>query len=144
MVCELMEKKDYRAIIEAMLFARGKAVQINEMMSILELSKKDLELILSEMIIEYQSEYRGIEIIKINDTYQMCTKQEYFDYIYPLLDNRPKPSLSTQALETLAIIAYNNNITKPEIESIRGVNSDGTVYKLLEYGLIDGIFDKRN
>lgn len=59
-----------------------------------------------------------------------------FDYIYPIFDNRTKPNLSQAALETLAIIAYNPKITRAEIEAIRGVNSDGTIYKLLEYNLI--------
>ncbi len=67
----------------------------------------------------------------------MCTKKEYYEYIYPLFDNRAKPNISTAALETLSIIAYNPNVTRAEIEAIRGVNADGTVYKLLEYDLIE-------
>lgn len=80
---------------------------------------------------------RGIEIIKVNDGYQMCTKKEYYEYIYPILDKRTKPNLSNAALETLSIIAYNPGITRAEIESIRGVSSDATIYKLLEYNLIE-------
>ena len=67
----------------------------------------------------------------------MCSKKEYYDYIYPVLDKRAKPNLSNAALETLAIIAYNPRATRAEIEAIRGVNSDGTIYKLLDYGLIE-------
>lgn len=135
-----MEIKEQKAIIEAMLFASGRAVKINELMAILELSRKELELILQQMRLEYeQAEQRGIELIKINDTYQLCTKKEYSEYIYPLLDTRVKPNLSNAALETLSIIAYNSNITRAEIESVRGVNSDGTIYKLLEYGLIEDV-----
>ena len=130
-----MEVKEQKAIIEAMLFASGRPVKISEMMSALELARKDVEILLSQMRLEYD-EKRGIEIIKINDTYQMCTKKELYEYVYPLIDNRAKPNLSNAALETLAIIAYNPNITRAEIESVRGVNSDGTMYKLLEYGLI--------
>ena len=80
---------------------------------------------------------RGIEIIKVENGYQLCTKREYYDYVYPVLDKRAKPNLSTAALETLAIIAYNQRATRAEIEAIRGVNSDGTIYKLLDYGLIE-------
>ena len=61
----------------------------------------------------------------------------YYEYIYSVLDKRSKPNLSTAALETLAIIAYNQRATKAEIEAIRGVSSDGTIYKLLDYGLIE-------
>ena len=64
-------------------------------------------------------------------------KKEYYDYIYPLFDNRAKPTISTAAMETLSIIAYNPKITRAQIESIRGVAVDGTIYKLLEYGLIE-------
>lgn len=128
---------EQKAIIEAMLFACGRAVNINEIMAVLELPRKELELILQQMRLEYEQSPRGMEIIKINDTYQMCTKKEYAEYIYPLIDNRAKPNLSNAALETLAIIAYNQNVTRAEIESVRGVNSDGTIYKLLEYGLIE-------
>ena len=85
---------------------------------------------------EYKKEDRGIEIIKIEDNYQLCTKKELYDYIYPILDNRAKPNLSNAALETLAIIAYNPKITRAEIESIRGVSADACIYKLLEFGLI--------
>ena len=67
----------------------------------------------------------------------MCTKKEYYEYIYPILDKRSKPNLSNAALEILAIIAYNSGVTKAEIEMIRGVNSDATIYKLLEYNLIE-------
>lgn len=131
-----MDIKEQKAIIEAILFASGRAVNINEIMVALEIPRKETEIILQQMRLEYEQENRGMEIIKINDTYQMCTKKEYYEYIYPLLDNRAKPNLSNAALETLSIIAYNPNVTRAEIESIRGVSSDATIYKLLEYGLI--------
>ena len=75
--------------------------------------------------------------LKTENGYQLCTKKEYYEYIYPILDKRTKPNLSTAALETLAIIAYNQRTTRAEIEAIRGVNSDATIYKLLDYGLIE-------
>lgn len=128
-----MEKPE--AIIEAILFAAGRPVTKKELITALELSEEEIESIIRNMQGEYKN--RGIDIIKIEETYQLCTKKEYYEYIYPVLDNRVKPSISNAAMETLAIIAYNPEITKAEIESIRGVNSDGTVYKLLEYNLIE-------
>ncbi|MBO6243425.1 MAG: SMC-Scp complex subunit ScpB, partial [Clostridia bacterium] len=86
---------------------------------------------------EYKTEERGIELIRVNDSYQLCSKKELYEYIYPILDKRNKPKLSNAALETLSIIAYNQRITRAEIEEIRGVSADGCVYKLLEYGLIE-------
>ena len=86
---------------------------------------------------EYDDRNSGLEIIKVDDSYQMCTKKEYYENIYPLFDNRSKPNISNAALETLSIIAYNPKITRSEIEAIRGVSADGTIYKLLEYNLIE-------
>ncbi len=132
-----MEIKEIKAIIEAMLFSTGREVSDRELMGILELNKEQLENIMESLQFDFQSQNRGVEIIKVNNAYQMCTKKEYYEYIYPLFDNRSKPNLSNPAMETLAIIAYNPRITRAEIEAIRGVNSDGTMYKLLEYNLIE-------
>ena len=132
-----MEIDKLKAIIEAILFASGKPIETKELMKNLELSEQDLELILQSMKLDYENEKRGIELIKMDNSYQLCTKKEYYEYIYPILDNRVKPTLSNAAMETLSIIAYNPKITRAEIESIRGVNSDGTIYKLLEYNLIE-------
>ena len=132
-----MEIDKLKAIIEAILFASGKPIETKELMKNLELSEQDLELILQSMKLDYENEKRGIELIKMDNSYQICTKKEYYEYIYPILDNRVKPTLSNAAMETLSIIAYNPKITRAEIESIRGVNSDGTIYKLLEYNLIE-------
>lgn len=132
-----MELEKQKAIIEAILFASGKEVEITTLMSALELSYKEIELILGQMRLEYQEKNHGIEIIRVNNSYQMCTKKEYFDYIYPLFDNRAKPNLSSAAIETLSIIAYNPKITRAEIDSIRGVSTDGVLYKLQEYNLIE-------
>lgn len=132
-----MEIDKIKAIIEAMLFACGRPIETKEFMANLELTAEDVENILQSMKADFENKDRGVEIIKIDNAYQLCTKKEYYDYIYPLLDNRSKPTLSNAAMETLAIIAYNPKITRAEIENIRGVNSDGTIYKLLEYNLIE-------
>ena len=130
-----MEIQKMKAIIEAILFAAGRVVTQEELVLALEIDKNQLE----EIIKSAQEDYRmrGLEIIKVENGYQLCTKREYYDYVYPVLDKRAKPNLSTAALETLAIIAYNQRTTRAEIEAIRGVNSDGTIYKLLDYGLIE-------
>ena len=132
-----MDISEQKAIIEAILFASGKEVEIEKFMSVLELSRKEIELILGQMRLEYQEKNHGIEIIKVNNCYQMATKKELFDYIYPLFDNRAKPNLSSAAMETLSIIAYNPKITRAEIDNIRGVSTDGVLYKLQEYNLIE-------
>ena len=132
-----MDIEKIKGIIEAILFAAGREVTKNELVLALEISEDDLEKIISNMQEEYKLENRGIEIIKLDNSYQLCTKKDLYQYIYPVLDKRSKPNLSGAALETLSIIAYNPKITRAEIEDIRGVSADACVYKLLEYGLIE-------
>ena len=131
-----MQINETKAKIEAILFAAGREVTKNEIMLVLEISSDEIDEIISSMQNDYKNEDRGIELIKIDDSYQLCTKKDMYEYVYPVLDKRNKPNLSTAALETLSIIAYNPKITRAEIEAIRGVSADACVYKLLEYGLI--------
>ena len=131
-----MEIDKIKSIIEAILFAAGRQVTIKELMISLEIPKEDLENIIVSMQEDYREQSRGIEIIKLDDSYQLCTKKELYEFLYPILDKRSKPNLSNAAWETLAIIAYNPRVTRAEIESIRGVGADACIYKLLEYGLI--------
>lgn len=133
---KIMNIEKIKSIIEAILFAAGRQVNIKELMMTLELSKEDLENVIVSMQEDYKNQNRGIEIIKVEDSYQLCTKKELYEYIYPIIDKRVKPNLSNAALETLSIIAYNQRITRAEIEAIRGVGADACIYKLLEYELI--------
>lgn len=132
-----MEINQIKSTIEAILFAAGRPVSQKELVLSLEISEEDIENMIASMQEEYQQQTRGIEIVKINHNYQLCTKKELHDFIYPVLDKRNKPNLSNAALETLSIIAYNPKISRAEIEAIRGVSADACVYKLLEYGLIE-------
>lgn len=132
-----MESENKKAIIEAILFASGREVKISQIVSILDIEADNVQAIIEQLKTEYENQERGFEIIKVGESYQMITKKEYYEYLYPLFDNRAKPSLSSAALETLSIIAYNPKITRAEIEAVRGVASDSCIYKLLEYGLIE-------
>ena len=132
-----MEDKKNESIIEAILFSAGRPVEKKELVLSLEISEEEIDNIIDKMQKEYENQNRGIEIIKIEDSYQLCSKKELYEYLYPILDKRNKPKISNAALETLAIISYNPRITRAEIEAIRGVSADGCIYKLLEYGLIE-------
>lgn len=132
-----MESNKIKSIIEAILFSAGRPVEKKELILSLEISIEEIDNIIRSMQKDYEEQNRGIEIIQVEDSYQLCTKKELYEYIYPILDKRNKPKLSNAALETLSIIAYNPRITRAEIEAIRGVSADACVYKLLEYGLID-------
>ena len=132
-----MEIEKVKQIIEAIMFAVGRDISTKELSAVLELTPTDVEEIIENMRTDFQEQGRGIEIIKVNDGYQLCSKKDLHDYIYQIIDKRNKPNISQAALETLAIVAYNPKITRAEIETIRGVNSDGTIYKLLEHNLIE-------
>ena len=132
-----MNIEKIKSIIEAILFSAGRIVQLNELVLVLEQNEDDIVKIIKQMQDEYKVSNRGIEIIKVENGYQLATKKDLYEYIYPILDKRTKPNFSTAALETLSIIAYNPRITRAEIEAIRGVSADACVYKLLEYGLVE-------
>ena len=132
-----MEKNKMKGIIESILYAAGREVSIKELMSVLEAESKDIIETVNEMKEEYEKENRGIQIINVDGAYQLCTKKENYDYICQVFDKRAKLQLSQAVMETLSIIAYNPRITRAEIEAIRGVGSDGIIYKLLDYNLIE-------
>ena len=132
-----MEINKSKGVIESILFSAGREVKITELMSALEASSEEIITVVESMKEDYKNEERGLQIINVGEAYQLCTKQEYYEYLYSIFDKRYKPILSQAAIETLAIIAYNPKITRAEIEAIRGVNSDGTIYKLLDYNLIE-------
>ena len=132
-----MEINKSKGVIESILFSAGREVKITELMSALEASSEEIITVVESMKEDYKNEERGLQSINVGEAYQLCTKQEYYEYLYSIFDKRNKPNLSQAAIETLAIIAYNPKITRAEIEAIRGVNSDGTIYKLLDYNLIE-------
>ena len=132
-----MKLENVKSVIESMLFAAGRVVKTSEIATILEMTPDEVEHILGNFKADFLNESRGIELIKVNDGYQLTTKKENYDYVVQLMDNRTKPSLSMAALETLSIIAYNPRITRAGIEAIRGVSTDGTIYRLMEYHLIE-------
>lgn len=128
--------KNSKSIIEAILFAAGRQVEVKELAMALEESSEKIIDEIEQLKNEYNENNKGFEIIKVNDSYQMCTRKDYYDYVAQILDKKSKPNLSNAALETISIIAYNPNVTRAQIETIRGVGCDGTIYKLLEYELI--------
>ena len=101
-----------------------------------ELSSKEIEIMLNLLIEEYREQNRGIQIIKLENKYQMCTNKDYAEYIKKIIEPKKKKSLSQATLETLTIIAYKQPITKVEIEDIRGVKCDKVLQTLFENELI--------
>lgn len=130
-----MKMEKTKNAIEAILFASGRIVEIKELVIALEISEAEIINTIEEMQKDYET--RGIEIVKVNEGYQLVSKKEYYENVCAVLDKRTKPALSNAALEVLSIIAYNPKVTRAEIENIRGVNSDACIYKLNEYNLIE-------
>jgi len=135
----ISSKKVYFSIIESLLFVSGEPLNIKEIASIIECSVKFAEELLAEFSEFYNEERRGIKLIRINDSYQLVTKEENSTYVQKLLKTNSRQSLSQAALETLAIIAYNQPITRISIDEIRGVKSDRAVQTLVERNLIKDV-----
>ncbi|HHT51552.1 MAG TPA: SMC-Scp complex subunit ScpB [Eubacteriaceae bacterium] len=123
-------------IIEGLLFAAGEALSIKEIASIIKEDIIETEKILSEMKDLFDYYRRGIQIKKIEDKYQLATRSEHYEYIKQIMVNKDRSGLSKAALETLAIIAYKQPVTRMEIESLRGVKSEGSIQRLLDRSLI--------
>lgn len=131
-----MELENIESIIEAILFAAGDTIESNTLVQILEIDKNRLLKIMDNLIQKYNNENRGLEIIVVEDSYQIRTNPKYFEFVKKLRDHKTNNGLSQAALETLAIIAYKQPITKPEVEAIRGVGCYTSVLRLMEYELI--------
>ncbi|MGV8145031.1 MAG: SMC-Scp complex subunit ScpB [Alkaliphilus sp.] len=132
-----MHKDELKGIIEALLFAWAEPLSIKELCKLLNAEKEEVEIAIKEMTDEFDYEKRGLQIIKMDDYYQLATKPKYYEYIRELLEPSQKKGLTRATLETLSIIAYKQPVTKVEIESIRGVKCDKSIHTLNEKGLIE-------
>jgi segregation and condensation protein B len=133
---ETLNKESIKSILESLLFVNEKPISLEELSEILEVQKKDLEIPLSELTLEYTNRLSGTCIVQVAGGYQMCSAPTNEPWIKKMYRDRSKQKLSGASLETLAIIAYKQPLARIEIESIRGVNIDGVVRHLLSLGLI--------
>lgn len=124
------------AAIEAILFAEGHAVSLDDFSKALGIGEAEALSDLKDFQKRWNEACHGTEIIKLEDSFQMCTRREYYPQLITLELNPKKPRLSEAALETLSVIAYRQPVTKAEIERIRGVNSDHAVNRLIEFQLV--------
>lgn len=131
-----MELKKLEAVIEAILFAMGEAVEVERIAKTIEHDVDTTRKIIRNMMDTYEGEERGIQIIELEDSFQLCTKTHMYEYLSRITHIPKKHALTDVLLETLSIIAYKQPITKLEIEAIRGVKSDHSVNKLIEYNLV--------
>lgn len=131
-----MDDHNYKAIIESILFTMGESVELSKIAEAIELDKSKTKKLLDELIADYANAERGISIMELDGSYQMCTKPEMYEYLIRIAKQPKHRALTDVLLETLSIIAYKQPITRVEIEKIRGVSCDHAVNKLLEYNLI--------
>jgi segregation and condensation protein B len=130
-----MSKKKMQAVIEAVLFTMGESVELDKLALAVDSDKETVRQVIADMMKQYEKEDRGIKVIELENAFQLCTKKEYYENLIKVAKAPKKQVLSDTLLETLAIIAYKQPITKMEIEKIRGVSSEHAVNRLVEYGL---------
>lgn len=131
-----MELKELQSAIEGILFAAGDPVPVERICFVLEQDRETVDNVCQRLADQFSYERRGIRLIRLENSWQMCSAPEYADYIRKTLENRKPAKLSQPALEVLSIIAYFQPVTRTYIEQIRGVDSSYTVGLLLERGLI--------
>lgn len=131
-----MEIKHAEAAIEAILFACGDAVEVTKIAKAIGQDTETTKKIIGHMMDRYEEENRGIRIIELEQSFQLCTKQECYEYLINMALQPHKAHLTDVMLETLSIVAYKQPVTKAEIEKIRGVKCDHAINKLIEYNLI--------
>lgn len=131
-----MEDRDYKAVIEAILFTMGESVELEKIADALELDKNKTKKLIEEMQEELNNSKRGVTIMELDGSYQMCTKTEMYEYLIRIAKQPKKRVLTDVLLETLSIIAYKQPVTRVEVEKIRGVSSDHAISKLVEYNLV--------
>lgn len=124
------------AVIEAILFTMGDSVETAKLALAIEQDKDTTRKLIHNMMDKYETDGRGIRIIELEDSFQLCTKTEFYENLIRVASEPKHRALSDSALETLSIVAYKQPVTKLEIEQIRGVKSDYAVNKLIEYNLI--------
>ncbi|MBQ3584473.1 MAG: SMC-Scp complex subunit ScpB [Lachnospiraceae bacterium] len=131
-----MEIQKVEAAIEAILFTMGESVELDKIASAIGHDNKTTRKIIHNMMDRYENSDRGIKICELEDSYQMCTKQEMYEVLIKVASQPKKHVLTDVLLETLSIVAYKQPVTKTEIEKIRGVKCDHAINKLVEYNLI--------
>ncbi len=132
-----MTDSEYKAAAEAILFTMGTAVPLHTLAQALEISDERMEELLRDMETAYQAPERGIQLRRLDDSYQLSTKPQFFRQLVAVASQPKRYTLSQALLETLAIVAYKQPVTRLEIEKIRGVSSGHALNRLVEYGLIE-------
>lgn len=131
-----MNSDELAGIIEGILFGAGEAVSTTDLCRCLDKPASEVQFAIEILKQDYQSNARGIRLVQVKDTYQLSTKPDYYGYIKEITKHQEKTGLSRAALETLAIIAYRQPVTRLAVDELRGVSSSSAIQRLLDRGLI--------
>lgn len=125
------------SVLEGILFAMGSSVSMSLIADVMEIPPEELEIVAANLAMEYEREERGLRLLRLEDRLQLSTAEGCYDTLIKMVKKPNPPVLTDVVLETLAIIAYKQPVTKGDIERIRGVSSDHAVNKLVEFGLVE-------
>ena len=129
-----------KALIEGLLFVSGEdGLTLNELSNILNKDKEQVKEVIKELYNDYEDENRGIKLEYLGNHFKLTTKKEHKEYYKKLVEEEENSTLSQAALEVLAIIAYNEPITRIDVDNIRGVNSSYAIRKLMLKGLVEDV-----
>lgn len=131
-----LELEKIEAAIEAVLFAMGEAVETEKLAAAIGHDRETTRKLVRQMMDRYNSREGGMEIIELEDSFQLATRREYYDTLIKVAKQPKKYVLTDVQLEVLSIVAYKQPVTRQEVEKIRGVNSDHALNRLIEYGLV--------
>lgn len=131
-----LELEKIEAAVEAVLFAMGDAVSVDKLAAAIGHDTETTKKLVHQMMDRYNSREGGLEIIELEDSFQLCTRKEYYDTLIKVAKQPKKYVLTDVQLEVLSIVAYKQPVTRQEVEKIRGVNSDHALNRLVEYGLV--------
>ena len=132
-----METNNNLNILESLLFACGEPVEIERLAEVMDLDESVIITLADTLAEMYEQRKAGVKLLKLDNKLQLCSRADYFDYVRKILELRRNAPLSQAAFEVLAVIAYNQPVTKSVVEQVRGVDCSGVIYSLCEKGLIE-------
>ncbi len=131
-----MEITEIERAVEAVLFATGEPIELSRISEILEVDEESLEKIITKLRDDYDFDQRGIRIVKLENSYQMCSSPRCAEFVRKALETRKAPKLTPPLLEVLSVIAYRQPTTRAYVEQVRGVDCTYSIASLVDKGLI--------
>ena len=132
-----MNKQQTISALEAVFFASGDPISVDRLSQTFEISPEEIEKLIKQLETKLDENNSGVKVVRLENTYQLVTREEFADYIKKAFDIKRRTPLSPASLEVLAVIAYNQPVTRAFIEKVRGVDCSGVVSTLVEKGLIE-------